>query len=196
MPAPRIAIVLVATAAACGGSPTPRVVATDDTPVPPAGAKPRAVADPDAVYGPLEVGADYRTYRRVTDEPYLSRVHGDRWVHVWVNEIGADAYLDGSPIPVGTIVVKSSVAADADGKPSTVEGPLFVMEKRAPGYAPDHDDWWYAIHWASPPAAEAKRFGGPFYWRGASPRVAYCYDCHDGYDRSLGGLVPSSLLPR
>lgn len=49
--------------------------------------------DPDSRFGPLEVGADYLHYRRVTAKPFLSLVHGNRWVHVFVNEIGADAYL-------------------------------------------------------------------------------------------------------
>jgi hypothetical protein len=73
---------------------------------------------------------------------------------------------------------------------------VFVMEKRAPGYSPEHGDWYFAIHWAEPTPDQRKALGGPIYWRGSSPRVAYCYDCHDSYDRSLGGLVPSSQLPR
>jgi len=143
----------------------------------------------------LEVGADYRTYRRVTDGPYLSTVHGGRWVHVFVNAIGADAYVSGAPIPVGTIVVKESWEAAGD-RPSNVPGPLFVMQKRAPGYAPDHGDWWYALYWPDPPPAQRAKFGGPIYWSGTSPRVEYCSDCHDAYDRGLGGLVPSSVLQR
>lgn len=146
-------------------------------------------------FGPLEIGADFATYRKVTDAPFQSLDHGNRWVEVYVNELGADAYLRSSEVPVGTIVVKTSVENDG-GRPSRIEGPIFVMQKRAPGYAPAHGDWWYAIHWASPPAAEARKFGGPIYWRGASPRVAYCWGCHDDYAYSLGGLVPSSLLPR
>jgi hypothetical protein len=141
------------------------------------------------------VGADHASYRRVTDKPFLSRVHGNRWVHVFVNEIGAEAYLREQPIPVGTVIVKASWQ-DGGGRPSSVAGPLFVMEKRAPGYAPEHGDWWYAIHWADPPPADRKRFGGPVYWSGTSPRVEYCWDCHDTYDRGLGGLTPTSVLPR
>ena len=146
-------------------------------------------------FGPLDVGADFATYRKLTRRPFLSRVHGNRWVDVYVNERGADAYLSGAPIPVGTIIVKRSWQDD-DGRPSTVAGPIYVMEKRAPGYFPAHDDWFYGIHWAAPPPDEARRYGGPIYWRGKSPRAAYCWDCHDDYDRGLGGLVPSSVVPR
>jgi hypothetical protein len=152
-------------------------------------------ADEDR-YGPLDIGADYASFRRVTPLPYLSTVHGGRWVHVYVNEIGANAYVDGGMIPVGTIVVKASWESDGAGQPSSVAGPLFVMEKRPPGYAADHGDWWFAIHWAEPTPTQLSRLGGPIYWRGASPKVGYCSDCHDAYDRGLGGLVPSSVLER
>ncbi len=151
-------------------------------------------ADEDS-FGPLEVGADYLSYRKVTDKPFQSLDHGNRWVDVYVNAIGATEYLSGAPVPIGTIVVKTSWQDD-HGAPSNVVGPLFIMEKRAPGYAPEHDDWYFAIHWANPPPSEAKKFGGPIYWRGKSKRAAYCWECHDLYDRRLGGLTPSSQLPR
>jgi hypothetical protein len=171
----------------CGGSTPP---AGSSAKAPAAGAGPS-----EDVFGPLEVGADYESYRRLTGEPFRSLDHGNRWVHVYVNAVGADAYLAGGEIPVGTVVVKTSVQ-NVEGRPSDIPGPIFVMEKRAKGYAPEHDDWWYAIHWASPPPEDAAKFGGPIYWRGRSPRVAYCWRCHDDYANSLGGLVPSSLLPR
>lgn len=155
----------------------------------------KAGDDPDSRFGPLEVGADYHTFRKVTPAPFLSLDHGNRWVDVWVNEAGADAYLSGAEMPVGTIVVKDSVDDDG-GEPGTVRGPIYVMEKRAPGYAPEHGDWYMAIHWAEPTPQMRARLGGPIYWRDRSPRVGYCYDCHDGYDRGLGGLTPSSTLPR
>ena len=152
-------------------------------------------ADRESVFGPLEIGADFATYTKLTDKPFLSLDHGNRWVDVYVNAIGLAAYDSSGPIPAGTIVVKTSVN-DEHGAPGTVAGPIYVMEKRAAGYAPAEDDWWYAIHWASPPAEDAAKMGGPIYWRGKSPRVDYCADCHSSYDRSLGGLIPSSVLKR
>lgn len=151
--------------------------------------------DPESQFGPFETGADYLSYVRVTRKPFLSLVHGNRWVHVYVNKIGADAYVKGTPIPVGTIIVKASWLDDR-GRPSSIPGPVYVMEKRAAGYAPAQDDWYYAIRWDHPTASALKVYGGPVYWRGKSPKVKFCYDCHDDYDRSLGGLVPSSVLPR
>ncbi|MDQ3339969.1 MAG: cytochrome P460 family protein [Myxococcota bacterium] len=165
---------------ACGGS-------TPTTKPPP--------VDAEGVFGPLEVGADYATYTKLTEKPFLSLDHGNRWVDVYVNAIGLAAYDSNTPIPVGTIVVKTSVL-DEHGAPGSVAGPLFIMEKRAPGYAPDEHDWWYALHWADPPAEDAAKFGGPIYWRGKSARVDYCAECHTDYERSLGGLIPSSVLKR
>jgi hypothetical protein len=162
----------------------------------PGASAPRPPAAPDeSAFGPLEVGADHATYRRVSSAPFLSAVHGGRWVEVFVNDVGADEYLRGGAIPVGTIVVKTSWES-RDGQMSEVAGPLFVMEKRAPGYDPDHGDWWYAIHWAEPTPKQREALGGPIYWRGRSPRAAYCVGCHSTYDRSLGGLTPSSILMR
>lgn len=149
----------------------------------------------EEAFGPLEIGADYAAYQKLTERPFQSADHGGRWVDVYVNAVGAPAYLSGAAMPVGSIVVKTSWQ-DADGAPGDVPGPVFVMEKRAPGYAPSHGDWYYAIRWADPPADARAKFGGPFYWRGKSPRVAYCWECHDSYDRSLGGLISSSILKR
>jgi hypothetical protein len=142
----------------------------------------KPAADPESVFAPLEVGADYATYTKLTDKPFLSLDHGNRYVDVYVNAIGLAAYESQAPIPTGTVVVK--VAHD---------GPIYVMEKRAAGSAPDRDDWWYAIWWATPDDA---KYGGPIYWRGKSKRVDYCVACHADYDRSLGGLIPSSVLKR
>jgi hypothetical protein len=156
-----------------------------------------ATATDEDSYAPLDVGADYLGpgYRKLTDQPFQSLDHGSRWVDVYVNAIGAAEYLSGAPIPVGTIIVKTSWQDD-HGRPSDVAGPLFVMEKRAAGYGAAHDDWFFAIHWAAPPPADAARFGGPIYWRGKSKRADYCWQCHDAYDRHLGGLVSSTQLPR
>jgi hypothetical protein len=184
-------LLAVGLVAACGGT---QATSTDREGRMRAAAT-RQPATGEDVFGPLEVGADYEHYQKVTDKPFQSLDHGNRWVDVYVNQIGAAAYLSGAPVPVGTIVVKTSWQND-HGRPSDVAGPLFVMEKRAAGYAPEHDDWYFAIHWANPPPAEAKKLGGPIYWRGKSQRAAYCWECHDLYDRRLGGLTPSSQLPR
>jgi len=140
-------------------------------------------ADAAAQFGPLEVGADWATYVKMNTTPVVSETHGGRNVDTYVNRIGAAAYLDDeAEIPVGTILVKTSF--EPDGAP----GPLFVMEKRAPGYDPDNGDWYYAIHWAAPAGTWAKKLGGPIYWRSPSKRAGYCWECHENYDRALGGV--------
>ena len=60
------------------------------------------------------------------------------------------------------------------------------MEKRAAGFSPDHEDWYYAIHWEKPTGPGAKTLTGPIYWRSPSAKVGYCFKCHDNYDRSVG----------
>lgn len=141
-------------------------------------------SDPAATFGPLEVGADYASYVKMNTTPVTSETHGGRLVDTYVNAVGAAAYLDDdAELPEGTVIVKTSMEASGGGA-----GPIFVMEKRAPGFDAEHGDWAYAIHWAEPPPAWAKRLGGPIYWRSPSPRVNYCVECHDNYDRNLGGV--------
>lgn len=177
-------IAVAAAVTACGGAAAPTAspgggAGPDDLMAKGAGAP----ADPDSVYGPLEVGADYATYTKVNTAAFESPTHGGRTADVWVNAVGLAAYQDETAeIPVGTVIVKTTFERDG------AAGPIFVMEKRAAGSNPDHNDWWYAIHWEAPTEAWAKRLGGPLYWRTPSPKAAYCFDCHEGYDRELGGV--------
>ncbi|MBK9036505.1 MAG: cytochrome P460 family protein [Myxococcales bacterium] len=144
--------------------------------------------DDGATFGPLAVGADYAAYVHMNTAPVPSETHGGRLVDTYVNAVGAAAYLDDeAEIPVGTVVVKTSVETK-DGAATGEAGPIFVMEKKAPGFDPEHGDWAYAIHWAEPPARWAAKLGGPIYWRSPSHKVGYCVECHDNYDRNLGGV--------
>lgn len=142
-------------------------------------------------FGPLEYGADYKDkFKLVSKGKFHSKPHGRRFVEVWVNDIGYDAYTSGKPLPVGSIIVKPSWQAKG-GKPTTTAGPLFVMVKKPKGYSKEHNDWWYAIHWKHPP----KRFsagGKGLYWRSPSARVNYCWECHENYDNEVG-LPPRAM---
>jgi hypothetical protein len=134
-------------------------------------------------FGPLEVGADWATYVKMNTEPVVSETHGGRRVDTYVNQVGAAAYLDDdAEIPPGAVLVKTSM--EPDGSP----GPLFVMAMQPAG------DWSYAIHWAEPPPAWVKKLGGPIYWRTPSKKAAYCAECHDNYDRALGGVPGSKRI--
>ena len=134
-------------------------------------------------FGPLEVGADWQSYTKLNKAMFPSETHGGRMVDTYVNNVGLEAFKAGEDLPVGSIVVKTSKDA-ADGS----EGPIFVMEKRAPGFNPEHGDWWYAIHWENPPEKWAKKLGGPIYWRTPSKKANYCQDCHDNFVTGVGGV--------
>jgi hypothetical protein len=175
-------------AAACGGGNQAGPAAKDTGPAAkdtsPAGDQ----SDGNAMFGPLEVGADWQSYTRVNTEPVPSEDHGGRFVDTWVNDAGLAAYKSpDTPMPVGSVVVKTSWETK-DGQPTTTPGPIFVMEKRAAGYDDENENWYYAIHWAEPSPKMREKFG-PIYWRSPSAKVKYCYDCHNGYDRQLG-MVP------
>lgn len=156
------------------------------------GAQP--AADPGSVYAPLDVGANYASWTKLSSQPFLSKTHGGRFVEVYVNDVGLEAFKsDDGAFPVGSIVVKTSWET-RDGKPTTTAGPVFIMEKKPAGFDPDNEDWWFGLHWESVPPEWQKRMGGAtqVYWRSPSPKAKYCGDCHQNYGRGIGG-VPAEL---
>ena len=190
----RLAVVLML-CGSCGsksgsGPTTPPIMATDDSMALGQPCADRMAAMPEtdeSKFGPLELGADYKDYRKVSTEPFASKTHGGRFVEVYVNDVGYAAYTKDEALPEGTVIVKTSWE-NVEGKASSTPGPIFVMKKEAAGYSPDHEDWYYAIHWEKPTDAQLKFLKGPIYWRGKSPKVEYCWKCHDNYDKSLGGV--------
>lgn len=176
------------TAPATGGAPAEADSMDDEM------AKSMAMSNEPDAFGPLDYGADYASYTKVNTEPVKSRTHGGRFVDTYVNDLGLAAYQDPAEeaaLPEGTVIVKTSWET-ADGAPTDVAGPIFVMVKREAGFAPDHDDWWYAIQWASPPEKWEQKLGGPIYWRTPSKKADYCWECHENYDRGLG-MVPEGM---
>jgi hypothetical protein len=169
----------IALGAGCGGGhKTEDTAPNDDSKGAPAG-------DPNAAFGPLEIGAGFESWTVVTKFAHVSPTHGNRFVDIFVNDVGLAAYTSDADFPVGTVIVKKSYERDGD-KPSATLGPVFVMEKREAGFSPDHEDWYYAIRWENPTPKFQKQFGGPFYWRSPSAKVSYCWKCHDNYDREVG----------
>lgn len=131
--------------------------------------------------------SDWTSYTNVSPGPWMSPTHGKRFVEIYVNDIGLEAYkARDAEMPVGSIVVKPSWENE-DGVPGA-DGPLFVMEKMPAGYAPDAEDWFYAFLWADPPEKWKKRLGSNVDDRSPSEKVQRCIDCHENYDRSLGML--------
>ena len=168
------------------------LVACGGPPADPAPAPAPVVTDSETPQEPEPVPADswstWKTsFTNVSPGPWISKPHGKRFVEIYVNELGLEAYKTlGAPIPVGTIVVKPSWE-NVDGVPGP-PGPLFVMERMPEGFAPDSEDWFYAFQWADPPAKWADKIGKNVDWRSPSEKIEYCADCHDILDRGLGML--------
>jgi len=114
---------------------------------------------------------DYRAWSRFNSSPYISDQHGARFVNVYINR-DADKFFiatDQQPMAVGSIVIKNSISAvESDG---ISRGPLFVMEKMAPGFAPDFGDWRYTM--IMPNGKLFGMTGGP-----GNRAVAFCGECH------------------
>lgn len=91
------------------------------------------------------VPADYRDTFRVVRECRTSIEHGAT-IRVYVNEIGADGYLnDVDPLPEGTIVVKEEFKGATCDNDAELEF-LSAMLKREPGFDAEDNDWqWQEI---------------------------------------------------
>ena len=147
---------------------------------------------PDPDYAELDVGADWKSYTQLNKEPFFSKTHGKRFVDLYVNDIALEAYKAGTEPPVGSVIVKTSWET-ADGKPTEVAGPIFVMEKKPAGFSEETSDWWYGLHWAEvPPKWQTVMKASKVYWRTPSKKVGYCVDCHDVYDNQIGGIPEAS----
>jgi hypothetical protein len=132
--------------------------------------------------------AGWQSWQKVSTEKWPSKTHGGRFVEVYVNDVGLEAYMAGeeTEMPVGSIVIKPSW--EDEGGQAGAEGPVFIMEKKAAGFAPDSGDWFYAFQWDDPTGEWKQKLGGPVKWQSPSDKVTYCVDCHDSYDRQLGGV--------
>ncbi len=126
---------------------------------------------------------DYASWHLMSTEKWISKTHGGRFVEVYVNDTGFEAYKnEDAQLPVGTIIVKPSFANE--GGKAGAAGPIFVMEKKPAGFNPDGEDWAYEFVWSSPTGKWANK--GPIDWSSPSHDVNYCSDCHENYDRELG----------
>ena len=139
----------------------------------------------DTAAAPADAWSDWQSYNKVSKDKWVSPTHGKRFVEIYVNDVGFEAYKGNQAMPVGSIVVKPSWE-NTDGKPGA-DGPLFVMIKKEAGYAPDNGDWYYAFEWAEPQGKWAGK--GALKWTSPSDKVEYCLDCHDTEgDHQLGGV--------
>ncbi len=87
----------------------------------------------------------YPRWRRFNTAPYPSATHGSRYVNNYGNGLaqpyGRPDEFEG--LPEGAVLAKDSFAVTADG--DVFLGPLFLMEKMSPGFAPDARDWRYSM---------------------------------------------------
>jgi hypothetical protein len=116
------------------------------------------------------VATQFSTWRRYNRVPYLSATHGQRYINNYANG-KAEAYgqEDAGPMPAGAMLAKDSFTVTARGDVFT--GPLFLMEKMAPGFSAETRDWRYTMI-----MPDGSLFGTT---KGeSSERVEFCVTCH------------------
>lgn len=109
---------------------------------------------------------DYATtFRKLNASRFVSVGHAPgRWdVDVYANDVAATAVAASSrKMPVGAVFVEEHFERADDG----ARGPVMMMTKREPGYAPEHGDWQWTVVGA----------GGQVAFDGV---VESCAGCHD-----------------
>ena len=119
----------------------------------------------------LPGAADYRTWRRYNKTPYRSATHGERYVNNYGNMAGKPygRFEEAGTMRVGTVLAKDSFAVTNRG--DFFPGPLFLMEKMAPGFNAETRDWRDSMIMPD---------GSLFGVTGSegSKRVEFCVTCH------------------
>ena len=122
----------------------------------------------------VDAAAQFRDWTRASTVPFVSATHGGRYVIHYINDVGAEAYLEyekmpAGGMPVGSFAAKESFAVNEDG--AVVVGPLFLMEKVAAGGLPDTADWRYSL--ILPNGQIMGTTGGE-----NADKVQFCHACH------------------
>lgn len=115
---------------------------------------------------------NYRRWRAFSSSPYPSATHGGRFVNNYGNAL-AGPYADGEGtlLPEGAVLAKDSFSVNIDG--NVFPGPLFLMEKMAPGFDPEARDWRYTM--IMPDGSFFGVTGGV-----DTNQVQFCVACHKG----------------
>jgi hypothetical protein len=148
MPRNWIIIAATATLSACGGAEAPQPAQES------AGTEVDAGQDPTAesVWAQIQ-SEDYRSWALWpgTSQRYEGTEPHGMLLTTYVNEIAREALANGTlPLPEGAVVVKDNYMPDGTFDAST------VMLKRQ-GYAPEHNDWFWAKYDAAGNAEVAGR---------------------------------------
>ena len=140
--------------------------------------------------GPFKRAEDYRkNLVQMNARAWNSRTHGHRWVNVFVSPQAVEAYKNQSSLPTGSLVVKESFEND-HGKPATLQGPLYVMEKGEAAQSPGTGGWRYALKWENPAPGNPEHIQGPVTWLPGDPGLASCVRCHNHFKANdyMGGV--------
>ena len=115
--------------------------------------------------------ARYATWRRFNKTPYRSATHGNRFVNNYANALGKayGKFEQAGELSRGAVVAKDSFAVTDGGE--VFSGPLFLMEKMAPGFNPTGRDWRYSM--IMPDGSLFGTTGGE-----GAERVEFCMTCH------------------
>ena len=131
----------------------------------------------------------YQRWRRFNEAPYTSATHGSRYVNNYGNGLARgytrpDMVL---PMPEGAVLAKDSFAVTADG--DVFLGPLFLMEKMAPGFDPEARDWRYSM--IMPDGSFFGITGGE-----NAHKVQFCITCHKtaGDENDHLFFIPQAFL--
>jgi hypothetical protein len=116
------------------------------------------------------LATQFYKWRRYNRAPYLSATHGDRYINNYANA-KAKAYgrEGGGPMPEGAVLAKDSFTVTRQGDVFT--GPLFLMEKMAPGFSVEGRDWRYTM--IMPDGSLFGTTDGE-----GRERVEFCATCH------------------
>ena len=114
----------------------------------------------------------YAKWQRYNASPYPSATHGSRYVNNYGNARTRSYATPISPMimPEGAVLAKDSFSVDMDG--NVYPGPLFLMEKMAPGFDPEAQDWRYSM--IMPDGSFFGVTGGD-----DDDHVRFCVTCHE-----------------
>ncbi|HEX5874817.1 MAG TPA: cytochrome P460 family protein [Pyrinomonadaceae bacterium] len=159
-----------------------------------------APAEPTPTVSGSELVAGYRGWTRVNPEPvvlpsHLARMcfaptakqleleesnpHKDKFITVYVNEIGKETMMEKleGVYPQGSVIVKEKLARKDSSSPEL----LTVMIKREHGYNPQYGDWAWMVVDGSGTSVLARG------------KLTNCQGCHEQYKG--GDYVSRKYLP-
>ena len=129
------------------------------------------VVDPAEKLGPDKAEAIYRRMLKRLRAPYESEQHGGRYLSNYGNTASRayGRFEAAGILPPGAIIAKDSFSVNKDGQ--VMPGPLFIMEKMAPGFDAKSGDWRYSQ--IMPDGSILGISKGP-----GGENMEFCADCH------------------